>query len=467
MGPWPRSRLAAVLLLLCGMGTAHCDTPANCTYPDLLGTWVFQVGRGGSQRDVNCSVMGPPEKKVVVHLKKLNTAYDDWGNSGHFTIIYNQGFEVVLNDYKWFAFFKYKEEGRKVTSYCHETMTGWVHDVLGRNWACFTGRKAGTASENGIVNTAHLQSLKEKYSNRYSNRIYKYNHDFVKAINAVQKSWTATTYMEYETLTLRELIRRGGGHSQRIPRPIAAPVTAEIRKKVLHLPASWDWRNVGGTNFVSPVRNQASCGSCYSFASAGMLEARIRILTNNTQTPILSPQEIVSCSQYAQGCDGGFPYLIAGKYAQDFGLVEEACFPYTGTDSPCMLKEDCFRYYTSEYHYVGGFYGGCNEALMKLELVHNGPMAVAFEVYDDFLHYREGIYHHTGLTDPFNPFELTNHAVLLVGYGTDPALGMDYWIIKNSWGTNWGEDGYFRIRRGTDECGIESIAVAATPIPKL
>ncbi|KAF6102885.1 cathepsin C [Phyllostomus discolor] len=107
MGPWPRSQLAAALLLLCGIGTAHGDTPANCTYPDLLGTWVFQVGRGGSQRDVNCSsAMGPPEKKVVVHLKKLDTAYDDWGNSGHFTIIYNQGFEIVLNDYKWFAFFK-------------------------------------------------------------------------------------------------------------------------------------------------------------------------------------------------------------------------------------------------------------------------------------------------------------------------------------------------------------------------
>ncbi|XP_025141971.1 dipeptidyl peptidase 1 isoform X2 [Bubalus kerabau] len=106
MGPWPGSRLAALLLLVCGAGSVLGDTPANCTYPDLLGTWVFQVGPSGSQRDVNCSVMGPPEKKVVVHLKKLDTAYDDLGNSGHFTIIYNQGFEIVLNDYKWFAFFK-------------------------------------------------------------------------------------------------------------------------------------------------------------------------------------------------------------------------------------------------------------------------------------------------------------------------------------------------------------------------
>ncbi|XP_036284138.1 dipeptidyl peptidase 1 isoform X2 [Pipistrellus kuhlii] len=357
----------------------------------------------------------------------------------------------------------YKKEGSKVTSYCHETMTGWVHDVLGRNWACFTGRKVGTVAKNVSVDVAHLEGLREKYSKR----LYQYSHSFVKVINAVQKSWTATTYPEYETLSLREMIRRSGGHRQRIPRPKPAPLTAEIHEKLSSLPTSWDWRNVDGTNFVTPVRNQASCGSCYSFASMGMLEARIRILTNNTQSPILSPQEVVSCSQYAQGCDGGFPYLIAGKYAQDFGLVEESCFPYTGTDSPCKVKEDCFRYYTSEYHYVGGFYGGCNEALMKLELVHHGPMAVAFEVYDDFLHYHQGIYHHTGLKDPFNPFELTNHAVLLVGYGTDPKTGQDYWIVKNSWGTSWGEQGYFRIRRGTDECAIESIAMAATPIPKL
>ncbi|XP_045149119.1 dipeptidyl peptidase 1 [Echinops telfairi] len=301
----------------------------------------------------------------------------------------------------------------------------------------------------------------------HANKLYKYDHNFVKAINSIQKSWTATAYLEYETLTLRDMIRRGGGHSKRIPRTKPAPLTTEMKQKILHLPPSWDWRNVHGNNFVSPVRNQASCGSCYSFASMGMLEARIRIQTNNSQTPVFSPQEVVSCSQYAQGCEGGFPYLIAGKYAQDFGVVEEGCFPYRATDSPCKVKADCFRYYSSDYYYVGGFYGGCNEALMKHELVSHGPMAVSFEVYDDFLHYRKGIYQHTGLRDPFNPFELTNHAVLLIGYGTDLASGMDYWLVKNSWGNSWGEDGYFRIRRGTDECGIESIAVAAMPIPKL
>lgn len=172
------------------------------------------------------------------------------------------------------------------------------------------------------------------------------------------------------------------------------------------------------------------------------------------------------CFVFFPGCDGGFPYLI-GKYVQDFGVVEEKCFPYTAKDSPCSVSADCPRNYVSDYHYVGGFYGGCNEAAMMAELVRDGPMGVAFEVYPDFMHYKEGIYHHTGLRDSINPFELTNHAVLLVGYGRSQETGEKYWIVKNSWGTGWGEDGYFRIRRGTDECAIESIAVAAKPVTQL
>ena len=147
---------------------------------------------------------------------------------------------------------------------------------------------------------------------RYSERLYTHNHNFVKAINTVQKSWTATAYKEYEKMSLRDLIRRSG-HSQRIPRPKPAPMTDEIQQQILNLPESWDWRNVQGVNYVSPVRNQESCGSCYSFASMGMLEARIRILTNNSQTPILSPQEVVSCSPYAQG-----KYFISELYYELF-----------------------------------------------------------------------------------------------------------------------------------------------------
>jgi len=142
------------------------------------------------------------------------------------------------------------------------------------------------------------------------------------------------------------------------------------------------------------------------------------------------------------------------------------CNPYQGKDGACSTKT-CLKHYVQSYGYVGGYYGGCSEEAMKKALVEGGPLSVSFQVYDDFMMYKGGVYHHTGLIklNDFEPFEITNHAVLLVGYGHDFDLGEDYWTIKNSWGPGWGEGGYFRIRRGVDECSVESIAVEATVIP--
>ncbi|GFQ88117.1 dipeptidyl peptidase 1 [Trichonephila clavata] len=102
---------------------------------------------------------------------------------------------------------------------------------------------------------------------------------------------------------------------------------------------------------------------------------------------------------------------------------------------------------------------------MKIDLVENGPVTVAFQVYPDFMLYKGGVYHHTGIGSRFNPFHLVNHGVLITGYGIDNNTGEKFWIVKNSWGTAWGEGGYFRIRRGINECNIESMAVSAIPIP--
>jgi cathepsin C len=164
-------------------------------------------------------------------------------------------------------------------------------------------------------------------------------------------------------------------------------------------------------------------------------------------------QDVVSCSEYSQGCGGGFPYLVGGKYAQDFGVVEESCFPYIASGStPCSARcSPVKRYGSSAYEYVGGFYGAANAAVMMREIYTNGPVVVGFEVYpvrtcascayrgnlmrslvgnQDFHFYKGGVYQHTNMTSSWNPLEIVNHAVLAVGWGvTDDNI--PYWIIKN------------------------------------
>jgi cathepsin C len=444
-----------LLSAVVSLGTVHGDTPANCTYEDVRGTWLFSLGPTGFNSTVDCSKPFDVKRTIRVELLYPDVAQDEFGNQGFWTLIYNQGFEVVVGTRKYFAFSNYTSVNKTVINHCSSTMPGWSHDLISRNWACYFSEKITTVSSKKVY-----MPLEEKFDLQ---RKYVPNEEFVSKINGVQSLWEATHYPKTYGWTLGDLQRRAGGIPQTAtPRPPTAPVSEELRLAASQLPDSFDWRDRDGEDFVSPIRNQGQCGSCYAFASMAMMESRLRVLTNNSLQVVLSPQDVVGCSEYSQGCEGGFPYLIAGKYAQDFGAVEESCFPYTGKDSDCISETSCTRYYGTDYYYIGGYYGACNEPQMRLELVKNGPIAVSFEVLNDFMNYKGGIYRHTGLTDGFNPWEITNHAVLVVGYGSEG--GVPFWIVKNSWGEDWGEEGYFRIIRGVDEVGIESMALATTPL---
>jgi len=449
-----------LFLVFCLIAAAFADTPANCTYGDVEGLWKFYVGEGGNDRTLDCSDFTKDKAQDTLMVKLLypDLAFDTYGNKGFWTLIYNQGIEVVISGRKFFAFSKYEKNGTQVTSVCDQTMPGWSHDIFDRNWACFIGSK-----NDNMRPKIHKETIPSLAGWRY-----RANSSLVEDINRSTKLWKAAVYPHFENMDVEDMIRMAGGRKSTIPnKPSPAKVTREQAIEAASLPDNFDWRDVDGVNYVSPIRNQGSCGSCYAFSAMGMNEARVRVMTNNTQTPVFSPQDVVECSEYSQGCDGGFPYLIGGKYAEDFGLVQEECNPYKGKDGSCSTLTSCPRFYSTKYEYVGGFYGACNDQLMKINLFKYGPIAVAFEVYDDFFHYKSGVYHHTGIEDKFNPFEITNHAVLLVGYGTDtsdPSNPQDYWLVKNSWGPTWGLDGYFKISRGNDECSIESIAVQSFPV---
>lgn len=446
-------KVLVVVVLVAG---AAADTPANCTFDDIRGDWILYETERTGDASIDCNNMGPIVHKKTVSLMYPSVAVDEFGNRGFWTMIYNQGFEIRVSGRSYFAFSLYEKSGKSVISKCDKTLTGWSRDVTVRNWACYRAQK-----KTAVPAKTHAIA-----SRNQDNILYRYNRNFVSSINAKQSSWVAGIYPEYERMTLGDHLKRAGGRvSTMMVGARAAPSTFFSRIRSAATPETWDWRSVEGVNFVSPVRNQGNCGSCYAFASMAGLEARVRILTNNTNMPVFSTQDIVGCSELSQGCEGGFPYLIAGRYAQDVGVVLEQCSPYEGKDDVCRTKPQCARHYTAYYRYVGGYFGGCNEEEMKLALVKGGPLVVGLEVYDDFLHYKGGVYHHTGLTDRFNPLELTNHAVLLVGYGEDAQTGEKYWTVKNSWGVEWGEGGYFRIRRGQDECAIESMAVEVVPIP--
>jgi len=236
----------------------------------------------------------------------------------------------------------------------------------------------------------------------------------------------------------------------------------EYARDYARMPKQLSW-----INFDSPVRNQGECGACYSMAAMTVYEVRLRIKTHMKDKTLMSAQDVLSCSVTNQGCEGGYPYLV-GKHAMEIGLVPEACAPYKASDISCdslkFTRAACAhkRYRAKRYRYVGGYYGGCNELKMMKEIMRAGPVIVAFQAPSSLFYYsggiftgappkREGKYEHR-----VRYWEQTNHAVVAMGWGEEN--GQKYWIIKNTWGPQWGESGYFRIQRGTDECGVESMA---------
>ena len=219
-----------------------------------------------------------------------------------------------------------------------------------------------------------------------------------------------------------------------------------ISPENVKIPESIDWRSKGA---ITPVKDQGHCGSCWAFASTGALEAHNFRKTGKLIS--ISEQNLVDCCDISgcNGCKGGI-MDSAFKYIKDNGGIDsEDTYQYVAADDKCRYNPE---------NNVGTDLGSVrieakNEEELKKAVATVGPVSVAIDCPNSFFGYHGGIFN-----EPSCSSDHLTHGVLVVGYGTEE--GHDYWLVKNSWGEGWGEKGYIKMSRNTNnQCGIATHAV--------
>jgi cathepsin B len=299
-------------------------------------------------------------------------------------------------------------------------------------------------------------------------------------INSSNTTWRAEVPSQFLEVTQEQLKRINGLLFSEPPADM--PTIKYSEQEIVNAPASFDSRDKWPTcTSISEIRDQSACGSCWAFGAAEAMSDRICIGTNGQKQTRVSTADLVSCClSCGQGCNGGYLYptwmywKYTGVVSGDLYSDKNTCKPYpfppcahhtASTTYPACpsqeyptpsCKKECVAGYPKSYQSDKSFakhvYNVNGAGNMATEISTNGPIEGAFTVYEDFLTYKSGVYtHQTGQA-------LGGHAIRILGYGTDS--GVDYWLIANSWNETWGDNGYFKIKRGTNECGIEGGATA-------
>ncbi|BFY99405.1 hypothetical protein BsWGS_02445 [Bradybaena similaris] len=316
----------------------------------------------------------------------------------------------------------------------------------------------------------------QRYEFRCTQNICLLRPELIEAVNDDPRYfWSASNYSNLWGLSLDEGIRYRLGSFQLSDNVVDM---TPIRVEDDVLPEAFDARDKW-PNILHPITDQGNCASSWAHSTAAVATDRLGIETEGIIKDRLSVQHLLSCDIDGQlGCNGGH-LDRAWWFLRQRGVVSDECYPYTSgktrVQGTCLItgsqgQEQCpsgIQYKTEKRYQATPPYRirPLEREIMK-EIMDNGPVQATMQVREDFFMYSRGVYKYTGLTslrrDSDDHMKSGFHSVRIVGWGAERSQEGDivkYWICANSWGTDWGENGYFRILRGSDESSIESYVI--------
>ncbi|XP_065321108.1 uncharacterized peptidase C1-like protein F26E4.3 [Gordionus sp. m RMFG-2023] len=318
--------------------------------------------------------------------------------------------------------------------------------------------------------------------------------EIIKKINNSNKGWKASNYSAFWGYTLAE-----GKKYKLGVLPLANSLSdmnyvALTLGKDEILNENFDSRKKWGPH-INPIRNQLNCGSSWAISAADVAGDRSGIIGMRKGLTTLSPQYLISCNKgrgRQLGCHGGH-IDIAWRFLWKFGTVMEGCFPYTGADIECPINNssslvsknaDCLKNQSQFLKFTPPYKVPKNESSIRIEILSNGPVQATMVIRPDLFVYKSGIYRCPkrvkkgkskknirldGLVKESASVKNNSvyHSVRILGWGQlDKPPKTKYWIVANSWGQEWGENGTFRILRGQNDCEIENSIIGIWPRPK-
>lgn len=291
-----------------------------------------------------------------------------------------------------------------------------------------------------------IKDHKKTYANAVEKltrfRVFQVNSWIAQAVQKMEQgsaTYGVTKFSDMSPLEFKMKYRNLNMSNARVPFEKAAIPEMEA-------PESVDWVQRGA---VTPVKNQQQCGSCWAFSTTGNIEGQWFL--KKGQLISLSEQQLVDCDNLDQGCNGGLPSNAYSEIIRMGGLEKESAYPYTAQDGNCQFDKSKVVVTISGQVAISE-----NEEKMATWCAANGPISIGINA-NNMQYYNGGVARPNRYS--CDPSEL-DHGVLITGYGVDN--GDKYWTVKNSWGPDWGESGYYRVVRGEGACGLNRMCTSST-----